>query len=68
MYLTYGIRHSVAGRMTSLQQVPDEQRILLPDDDDHVTSRDVTSAAQRRPVGTGLQGDANARPSTALRL
>jgi len=58
IYLLYGIRHSVAAK--SLQHVPEEQRILLPDDD-HVTelSDDVTSGSVRRPTGNSLRGDEN---------
>jgi len=72
VYLAYGIRHSVAGKTSSLQHVPDEQRILLPDDDDHVTddhvvSRDVTSSAEPRLTATRnlQQRDVNARSTTA---
>lgn len=69
IYLLYGIRHSVAAK--SLQHVPDEQRILLPPDDDHVTqelSDDVTSASDRRLTGNSSRGAVNARTATPLRL
>jgi len=66
IYLLYGIRHSVAAK--SLQHVPDEQRILLPDDD-HVTelSDDVTSGSGLRLTGNSLR-DVNAMTATPLRL
>jgi len=62
VYLLYGIRHSVAAK--SLQHVPDEQRILLPDDD-HVTqllSDDVVSVSGRRQTGNSFGRAATSAP------
>jgi len=68
VYLLYGIRHSVAAK--SLQHVPDEQRILLPDDDNVTqSSDDVTSGSGRRlkQLGNSPRRDANAR-TTLMQL